>query len=458
MSAPENKMGVMPVKKLIINMSLPMMISMLVQAMYNIVDSVFVSMLSEEALTAVTLAFPIQNLMIAVGSGTGVGINALLSRSLGEKNFDRADDAANNGIALAIVSYAIFIVIGLLVVSPFISSQTADPLIREYGITYTSIVCFLSIGVFFQITFERLLQATGRTLFSMVSQITGAVINVIMDPILIFGLAGFPKLGIAGAAAATIFGQIVASCIGLFLNRKYNSDIHISLKKVLHPKLPVIKQIYFVGIPSILMVSIGSVMTYMMNRILEDFSSTAIAVFGVYFKLQSFVFMPIFGLNNGLVPVMAYNLGAAKEKRIREALSFSLIVAVCIMVGGAVLFELIPAQLLSIFNASETMTAIGVPALREIALCFPIAAVAIVLSSVFQAFSCSIYSLIVSVCRQLVVLIPAAWLLSKTGNVANVWWSYLIAEAVSLTLTIIFFRLVWKRMITEGLQNRDAAN
>lgn len=458
MSAPENKMGVMPVKKLIINMSLPMMISMLVQAMYNIVDSVFVSMLSEEALTAVTLAFPIQNLMIAVGSGTGVGINALLSRSLGEKNFDRADDAANNGIALAIVSYAIFIVIGLLVVSPFISSQTADPLIREYGITYTSIVCFLSIGVFFQITFERLLQATGRTLFSMVSQITGAVINVIMDPILIFGLAGFPKLGIAGAAAATIFGQIVASCIGLFLNRKYNSDIHISLKKVLHPKLPVIKQIYFVGIPSILMVSIGSVMTYMMNRILEDFSSTAIAVFGVYFKLQSFVFMPIFGLNNGLVPVMAYNLGAAKEKRIREALSFSLIVAVCIMVGGAVLFELIPARLLSIFSASETMTAIGVPALREIALCFPIAAVAIVLSSVFQAFSCSIYSLIVSVCRQLVVLIPAAWLLSKTGNVANVWWSYLIAEAVSLTLTIIFFRLVWKRMITEGLQNRDAAN
>ena len=458
MSAPENKMGVMPVKKLIINMSLPMMISMLVQAMYNIVDSVFVSMLSEEALTAVTLAFPIQNLMIAVGSGTGVGINALLSRSLGEKNFDRADDAANNGIALAIVSYAIFIVIGMLVVSPFISSQTADPLIREYGITYTSIVCFLSIGVFFQITFERLLQATGRTLFSMVSQITGAVINVIMDPILIFGLAGFPKLGIAGAAAATIFGQIVASCIGLFLNRKYNSDIHISLKKVLHPKLPVIKQIYFVGIPSILMVSIGSVMTYMMNRILEDFSSTAIAVFGVYFKLQSFVFMPIFGLNNGLVPVMAYNLGAAKEKRIREALSFSLIVAVCIMVGGAVLFELIPARLLSIFNASETMTAIGVPALREIALCFPIAAVAIVLSSVFQAFSCSIYSLIVSVCRQLVVLIPAAWLLSKTGNVANVWWSYLIAEAVSLTLTIIFFRLVWKRMITEGLQNRDAAN
>ncbi len=458
MSAPENKMGVMPVKKLIINMSLPMMISMLVQAMYNIVDSVFVSMLSEEALTAVTLAFPIQNLMIAVGSGTGVGINALLSRSLGEKNFDRADDAANNGIALAIVSYAIFILIGLLVVSPFISSQTADPLIREYGITYTSIVCFLSIGVFFQITFERLLQATGRTLFSMVSQITGAVINVIMDPILIFGLAGFPKLGIAGAAAATIFGQIVASCIGLFLNRKYNSDIHISLKKVLHPKLPVIKQIYFVGIPSILMVSIGSVMTYMMNRILEDFSSTAIAVFGVYFKLQSFVFMPIFGLNNGLVPVMAYNLGAAKEKRIREALSFSLIVAVCIMVGGAVLFELIPARLLSIFSASETMTAIGVPALREIALCFPIAAVAIVLSSVFQAFSCSIYSLIVSVCRQLVVLIPAAWLLSKTGNVANVWWSYLIAEAVSLTLTIIFFRLVWKRMITEGLQNRDAAN
>lgn len=453
MSAPENKMGVMPVKKLIINMSLPMMISMLVQAMYNIVDSVFVSMLSEEALTAVTLAFPIQNLMIAVGSGTGVGINALLSRSLGEKNFDRADDAANNGIALALVSYAIFIIIGLLIVRPFIYSQTANPVIREYGITYTSIVCFLSIGVFFQITFERLLQATGRTLFSMVSQVTGAVINVIMDPILIFGLAGFPKLGIAGAAAATIFGQIVASCIGLFLNRKYNSDIHISMKRILRPNPTVIKQIYFVGIPSILMVSIGSVMTYMMNRILEGFSSTAVAVFGVYFKLQSFVFMPVFGLNNGLVPVMAYNLGAAKEQRIREALRFSVIVAVCIMVLGAVVFELIPQQLLSIFNASETMTAIGVPALRTIALCFPFAAVAIVLSSVFQAFSCSIYSLIVSICRQLIVLIPAAWLLSKTGIVDNVWWSYLIAEAVSLTLTIVFFRRVWRKVVTEGLRH-----
>ena len=446
----ENKMGVMPVKKLIISMSLPMMISMLVQAMYNIVDSVFVSMLSEEALTAVTLAFPIQNLMIAVGSGTGVGINALLSRSLGEKNYDRADDAANNGIALAIVSYILFILIALIVVKPFISSQTSNPLIREYGITYTSIVCFLSIGVFFQITFERLLQATGRTLYSMVSQITGAVINVIMDPILIFGLAGFPRLGIAGAASATIFGQIVASCIGLFLNRKYNNDIRLSLKSVLHPKAIIIKQIYFVGVPSILMMSIGSIMTYMMNRILEAFSSTAVAVFGAYFKLQSFVFMPVFGLNNGLIPVMAYNLGAAKEKRIREALRFSLIVAVCIMSAGAVLFELIPAQLLAIFSASDAMTAIGVPALRTIALCFPFAAVAIILGSVFQAFSCSIYSLIVSMCRQLVVLIPAAWLLAQTGRVENVWWAFLLAEFMSLTVTLIFFRRYGEKSSRKG--------
>ena len=451
----ENKMGVMPVKRLIINMSLPMMISMLVQAMYNIVDSVFVSMLSEEALTAVTLAFPIQNLMIAVGSGTGVGINALLSRSLGEKNFDRADDAANNGIALAVVSYILFILIALVVVKPFISSQTSDPLIREYGITYTSIVCCLSIGVFFQITFERLLQATGRTLYSMVSQITGAVINVIMDPILIFGLAGFPKLGIAGAATATIFGQIVASCIGLYLNRKHNSDIRLSLKGVLHPNPFVIKQIYFVGVPSILMMSIGSIMTYMMNRILETFSSTAVAVFGAYFKLQSFIFMPVFGLNNGLIPVMAYNLGAAKEQRIREALRFSLIVAVCIMSVGTVLFELIPAQLLAIFSASDAMTAIGVPALRTIALCFPFAAVAIILGSVFQAFSCSIYSLIVSMCRQLVVLIPAALLLAQTGRVENVWWAFLLAEFMSLTVTLIFFRRVWRKVVTEGL--REAA-
>ena len=454
----ENKMGVMPVKKLIITMSLPMMVSMLVQALYNIVDSIFVSMLSENALTAVTLAFPIQNLMIAVGTGTGVGINALLSRSLGEKRFDRADDAANNGILLALVSYAIFVIVGLTAVRPFICSQTADPQIQSYGITYTTLVCMLSIGVFFQITFERLLQATGRTVYSMVSQLTGALINLIMDPILIFGLFGMPRLGIAGAAIATIFGQVIASFIGIFLNKRFNIDIHLSFRSILHPKWSIIKQIYAVGIPSILMVSIGSIMTYTMNRILEQFSSTAVAVFGSYFKLQSFIFMPIFGLNNGLIPVMAYNLGAAKEDRIREALRFALTTAFCIMTIGTILFESIPAALLSLFHASDNMIAIGVPALRIIAIHFPVAAIAIILGTTFQAFAKSIYSLIVSLCRQLIVLIPAAWLLAQTGNVNRVWWAFPISELVSLLVTVTFFRIVWKKVITEGLHaNRNPA-
>ena len=442
----ENKMGVMPVKKLIVSMSLPMMISMLVQALYNIVDSVFVSRISEDALTAVTLAFPMQMLMFSVASGTAVGINALLSRSLGEKNFDKADDAANTGILLEIFSFFVFVIVGLTVVKPFICSQTANENIQNYGTTYTTICCCISIGVFMQMTFERLLQSTGRTFLSMISQITGAVINMILDPILIFGLFGFPRMEMAGAAVATVVGQVVASCLGIFMNIKFNKDIRLSFKKILKPKLDVVKAIYGVGVPSILMISIGSIMTYGMNKILGKFSDTATAVFGSYYKLQSFFFMPVFGLNNGLIPVLAYNLGAARKDRIDEALKFALKLAVCIMVAGTLVFELIPGTLLKVFDASDNMLEIGIPALRIIAVHFPIAACCIVLGSEFQAFSQSIYSLIVSLCRQLLVLIPVAWLLSLTGNVNNIWWCFLAAELVSITITVISFRRVNKKL------------
>lgn len=443
----ENKMGVMPVKKLIINMSIPMMASMLVQALYNIVDSIFVSRLSESALAAVTVAYPMQTLMIAVGSGTGVGINALLSRSLGEKNFKQADKAANTGIFLILCSYIVFAVIGIFFAGAFISLQTPVPEIREMGTTYLRIVCILSFGIFFQMTFERLLQSTGRTIYSMISQMTGAVVNLIFDPIMIFGLLGFPKLGVAGAAYATVLGQIVAAVIGLVLNVKKNEDIHLSVKEVFHPEKRTARQIYAVGIPSILMISIGSVMTFLMNLILKPFEATAQAVFGAYFKLQSFVFMPIFGLNNGLIPILAYNYGARNRQRIDEALSFSMKLAVGIMCIGTLLFELIPEQLLSLFSASEEMLRIGVPALRIVGVHFPLAGCCIVMGSIFQAFSRSMNSLVIQVGRQLVVLIPVAFILSKIGGVEAVWWAFPIAECVSLVLSTILFRRVYREVV-----------
>lgn len=447
MNIKENKMGTMPVKKLIINMSLPIIISMMVQALYNIVDSIFVAKLSEDALTAVTLAFPMQNLMIALAVGTGVGFNVLLSQGLGEKNPEKSDSAANNGIFLILINTIIFILIGLFATVPFIHSQTNNASIQADGIAYLQIICFLSIGVFMQITMERLLQATGLTLLSMISQITGAVTNIILDPIMIFGLFGFPKMGVAGAALATVTGQFLGAAVGIFLNLKYNKEINISLKHIFRPRLRTIKPIYFIAIPSILMISIGSVMTYAMNVILIAFSTTATAVFGVYFKLQSFFFMPVFGLNNGLIPVLSFNYGAKNKKRIDESLRFALSLAFVIMLLGTITFELIPGTLLDMFNASGDMEEMGITALRTIAIHFPLAAVGIVLTSIFQAFGQSIYSLIISVMRQLVVLIPAAWLLGQTGVVNNVWWAFLIAEVVSLITSIFFFKKVYRKMI-----------
>ncbi len=445
----ENKMGILPIKKLILTMSLPMMISMLVQALYNVVDSMFVAQISENALTGVTLAYPLQMLMISLGSGTGVGINALLSRSLGEKKFDRADASANNGLFLTLLNYILFLLVGLFLAEPFIRSQTSDLQIIEYGSTYLRICTVLSFGCFFQMTFERLLQSTGKTILSMISQGTGAIINIIFDPILIFGLFGFPRMGVAGAALATVAGQMIAAILGLGLNIKWNTEIHLSIKQMFKPAFSIIKRIYAVGIPSVLMMSIGSVMTYLMNQILIGFSTTATAVFGIYFKLQSFFFMPVFGMNNGLIPVLAYNYGARKKERINEALSFAVKLALGIMMVGFLVFEFMPDKLLQIFDASEHMMSIGISALRIICISFPIAGICIAMGSVFQAFSKSTYSLVISVGRQLVVLIPVAWLLAQTGNINMVWWSFPIAEVISLLISLFFFRKIQRDIIDQ---------
>ncbi len=447
----ENKMGVMPVKQLIISMSLPMMISMLVQALYNVVDSIFVSRIGDHvsALTAVTLAFPMQNLMIALGSGTGVGINALLSRSLGEKRFDRSDSAANTGLFLTFFNFLAFLIIGIFFAGPFIMTQTNNAEIAQYGTTYLRIICCLSAGIFFQITFERLLQSTGKTLYSMISQATGAVVNIIFDPLLIFGVGPFPELGVAGAAYATVLGQFIGASIGLFCNLKFNTEINFSFKKIITPQKDTIGEIYYVGVPSILMMSIGSIMTYLMNLILGTFSDTATAVFGVYFKLQSFFFMPVFGLNNGLIPVLAYNYGAKRKTRIIESLRFALILALSIMLVGTVTFLIIPTKLLALFKASGELLTMGVPALRIICLSFPLAGICIAMGSIFQAFSKSIYSLIVSIGRQLVVLIPVAWLLSKTGILNMVWWAFPIAELASLCLSSFFFVKLYRSTVAK---------
>ena len=429
-------------------MSLPMMLSMLVQALYNIVDSVFVARISEDALTGVTLAFPIQQLMIAIGSGTGVGVNALLSKSLGEKKFDRADTAANMGLFLNFLSFIVMLLFGIFLTGTFMRSQTDVASIVSDGTAYLQICCCASLGLFSQIMLERLLQSTGRTVFSMVSQLTGALVNLILDPIMIFGFLGCPKLGVRGAALATVIGQFCAAGVGLILNLRKNPEIHLSFRAILRPNGETIKRIYAVGIPSILMMSIGSVMTYMMNRILIVFSTTAAAVFGVYFKLQSFFFMPLFGLNNGIIPIIAFNYGARRPERVRSTMRFALLLAMGIMCIGALIFAAFPDILLSLFDASPEMRKIGVPALRIICIHFPIAAVCIILGSTFQAFSKSMYSLVVSVMRQLVVLIPCAWLLAQTGIVTNVWWAFPIAEVMSLTVTLIYYRRLHRKIIS----------
>ncbi|MDY3249474.1 MAG: MATE family efflux transporter [Candidatus Choladocola sp.] len=442
----ENKMGVMPVPKLLLTMSLPMIISMLVQALYNVVDSIFVSRINENALTAVSLAFPIQNLMIAVASGTGVGVNALLSRSLGEKNFDQADKAANNSIILAVIGTVAFALFGIFGSRFFFASQTSDPEIVEFGVQYMTIVCGASFGLFLQVTLERLLQSTGRTFYTMITQGTGAILNIIFDPILIFGLFGFPKMGVAGAAAATVFGQIVAMLLAVWFNIRKNPEIHLTLQRM-HPDGKTIKGIYAVGVPSILMMSIGSVMTFGMNKILLMFSTTAAAVFGVYFKLQSFFFMPVFGLNNGMVPIIAYNYGAHRRKRITHTIRLGCIFAFSMMVLGFVIFHIMPETLLRFFNASDDMIDIGSKALKTISWSYLFAGFCIVFSSVFQALGNGVYSLIVSVARQLLVLLPSAWILADLFGLDAVWWSFPIAELASISLSVLLMVRIYRQKV-----------
>ena len=436
--ANENKMGIMPVGKLLITMSLPMMISMVVQALYNIVDSVFVSRVSEDALTAVSMAFPLQALCIALGAGMGVGVNALLSKSLGAKDNDMVNKSALNGLFMTFVSYLVLLVIGIFAVKPFYMIQTDSADIIQYGTDYLSVICCFSFGMFFQFTFERLLQSTGRTFQTMITQTVGAVTNIILDPIFIFGYFGVPAFGVKGAAIATVIGQIIAAVLALIMNIKVNTDIDFSLKGF-KPDIKIIGMIYKVGLPSIIMQSIGSVMVFCLNKILIVFSSTAVAVFGVYFKLQSFVFMPVFGLNNGLIPIMAYNYGAKKKDRMIKTIKCGLLIAFSIMSVGMVVFELFPDAILALFEASDNMLAMGKVALRTIAIHFPVAAICIVLGSAFQALGNAVYSMFVSIARQLVVLIPVAYALSKLGNVNYVWWCFPIAEIMSLTITVIFF-------------------
>ena len=450
-SAPiaENKMGTMPVGRLVLNMSLPMMISMLVQALYNIVDSVFVAMLSENALTAVSMAFPLQTLLIAVGAGTGVGMNALLSKSLGEKNFKKADRTASNAAFLYGLSYLVFLILGFTVVKPFYASQVhnADPEILKFGIEYLSTVMIFSFGLLGQFFFERLLTSTGKTIFSMTSQLCGAITNIILDPILIFGLFGAPKMGVTGAAVATVIGQCVACIVAGICNHKFNHEVRLSFRGF-RPDLKIIGHIYAVGIPSIIMQSISSIMTYCMNLILVQFTVTATAVFGVYFKLQSFFFMPVFGLNNGITPIIAYNYGARNKKRIIRTIQLSVLIAISIMLIGLIIFQTLPDFLLrNLFDASENMLAIGVPALRIISLSFLFAGYCIIAGSVFQALGNGIYSLIVSAARQLFVILPVAYTFARLFGLSAIWWAIPIAEIVSVILSTILLRHIYLQKI-----------
>lgn len=444
--AKENKMGTMPIGKLLINMALPMIISMIVQALYNIVDSVYVSQVSESAVTALSLAFPVQNMQIGFAVGIAVGVNALLSQNLGRKDQEGANRAAGNGIFLMLIAVALFVLFGIFGVRPYYEMQSTVRETVESGIAYTRICSILCIASFSQILGERLLQSTGRTLYTMVTQSTGAIINIILDPIFIHGWLGVPQMGVAGAAVATVIGQTIAAAMAVYFNIRYNEDIQLHVK-YLKPDMRAISPILAVGIPAIVMNAIGSVMNFGMNQIFQSFQETATGVFGIYYKLQSFFFMPLFGMNNASISIIAYNYGARKPERMMKTLKVSCGAAVCIMVAGLLAFQLIPEVLLGLFNPSEEFLSIGVMALRIISVHFPVAAICIILGACFQALGNGIYSTIVSLCRQLIVLLPAAYLLSLTGDVNNVWWSFPIAEVMSAAVTLMLFIKLYRQKI-----------
>lgn len=437
----ENKMGVMPIGRLLFSMSVPIMLSMMVQALYNVVDSAFVAKVSENALTAVSLAFPVQNIIISLGVGTGVGVGALTARYLGAKRFEDANHVATIGFKLAIITSIVFGAIVFIFVKPFFNILTDDPEIYDYGVSYTMIVGCICTGVLTAIMLERLLQSTGRTVLSMVAQMIGAVTNIILDPILIFGLLGVPAMGVKGAAIATVIGQFVGAGVALFLNLNYNKEINLSFNKYKIQK-DYVSEVYKIAVPSIILGSVGSVMNFGLNKILMAFSSTAAAVFGAYFKLQSFIFMPVIGLNNGNVPIVSYNYGAKKPARIIESMKYAYIGAIAIMIFGLLAFQLFPDTLLSLFSPSEEMLSMGRIALRSISWHFPIAAICILSGSLFQSTGYAFYSMLVSILRQLGVLLPAAFILAKLGGLDAVWWCFMIAEVASLLITAFYLRRV----------------
>lgn len=436
----------MPMNRLILTLSVPMMISMFIQSLYNVVDSMFVAQISEDALAALSLVFPIQMLMVAIGIGTGVGMNAELSKRLGEDDRKLASAAANNGVFLTLFHYKIFLVFGLFFVRPFFEMQTDNSEIIRYGMEYTVLITTLSIGKLMQFTYERILQATGRTYYTMITQGTGAILNIILDPILIFGWFGVPALGVYGAAIATVIAQMTSATLAFVINSKVNDDLdmHIFGNK---PDLKVIKRIYSVGIPSMVMTSITSLVTLIFNNILLQFTPTAIAVYGVYIKLQGFAFMPVFGLNNGMVPIVSYNFGARNKERMVNAIKLSLMYGGLIMLTGTLLFQIFPVQFLNLFSASDEMLRIGVPALRTISLSFVFAGISIMLGTVFQAIGNAVISLWIQVIRQLLVLVPVAYALSLTGDVNMVWWSKLISESVTVVFAVMAMRFIYKKKI-----------
>lgn len=456
----ENKMGTMPVGRLLFSMSVPIIISMVVQALYNIVDSIYVAQFDPVAGTgALTVAFPIQSLMIAVSVGLAVGMNALISRSLGEKDFNKANVMAGQGFFLMMMGYLLFLVIGLFLVGPYVSTQAAEgSLLYTYSRDYLSVVCVFGFGVFVQVVTERMLQATGRAFYSMIIQLSGAVVNIILDPVFIFGWFGVPEMGIKGAAIATVIGQCSAAVIGLVINIFKNKEIRLEIKNFIPRKKPIFEMLA-IGIPSVLMQAIGSVMTFTMNMILISFSNVALNVFGVYFKLQSFVFMPVFGLNSGLVPIVSYNFGARRRDRVFSSMRLAIFAAVGYMLLGFLAFQLLPETLLGIFNASSEMLEIGSVALRIISISFIFAGFSMVCSSTCQALGKSIYSLIISVARQLGVLLPAAYLLSLSRNISLVWLAFPIAEAVCLALCVFFLFRVMRRVFPkEDADGNDSAS
>ena len=442
----ENKMGVMPEGKLLANMALPMIISMLVQALYNVVDSIYVSQISESAVTALSLAFPVQNLQIGFAVGIGVGINSLLSKSLGERNQEAVNRTAGNGLVMMLTVAVAFMIFGFTGVRPYYAMQSTVTETVEGGTAYVSICCIFAMGSFVQILCERLLQSTGRTTLSMISQATGAITNILLDPVFIFGWFGIPAMGVAGAAVATVIGQWTGACVGLYLNLKHNPDVHLSVKYFPLNKR-IVGQILTVGIPSVIMNGIGSIMTFGMNQILQGFTETATGVFGIYFKLQSFFFMPLFGLNGATISIVAYNYGARKPQRIVKTLKLALVAALALMMTGFAVFQIVPELLLSMFNPSESFLAIGRVCLRTISYSFPIAAVCIILGASFQALGNGIYATITSMARQLLVLLPVAYLMSLTGNVNLVWLSFPIADFTSGVITVLFFLRIYRQKI-----------